>query len=155
MSFVDTVIGGRMPRTVALVFPVLMAACAAAPHPESSESQPCGAAAARVEYLLRERLESHLESTRRGAATGAPELSAEAAEERVKARSDAWTREHRGALVRSCGEWSEDRFRCVMTAPSAAALNHCGLEDFVRSYTDAVISDHAARPLDAFGATRR
>ena len=148
-----------MPRTVALLFPVLMAACAAAPHPESPSESPSESSPAARRRLGSStccasgwsRTRGHEARRRRGR----PELSAEAVEERVKARSDAWTREHRGALVRSCGEWSEDRFRCVMTAPSAAALNHCGLEDFVRSYTDAVISNHAARPLDASGAMRR
>jgi hypothetical protein len=145
-----------MPRVVALIFPVLLAACAAAPRPESRpESQRCEAASARVEYLLHAGLESYLDGMRRYAGARDPELSTEAAEERTKARSDAWVRAHRDGIVRSCDEWSEDRYQCVMTAANAAALKHCGLEEVVRSYTDEVLSDHAARPFDRPGAPGR
>ena len=64
-------------------------------------------------------------------------------------------RKHREALVRSCGDWSEDRYQCVMTAASAAALKHCGLEDYVRGYTDEVLTDYAARPFHRPGAPGR
>jgi hypothetical protein len=145
-----------MPRAVALIFPVLLAACAGAPRAESGpESQRCEAASARVEYLLHSGLESYLDGMRRYAGASDPELSVEAAEERAKARSNAWMREHREALMRSCGEWSDDRYSCVMTSANAAALKHCGLEDFVKSYTDEVVADHAARPLDRPGAPGR
>ena len=42
-----------------------------------------------------------------------------------------------------------------MTAASAAALKHCGLEDYVRGYTDEVLTDYAARPFDCAGAPGR
>lgn len=145
-----------MPRAVALIFPVLLAACAGTPRAESSpQSRRCEAASARVGFLLREGLESYLDGMRRYAAARDPQLSVEAAEERAKARSDAWMREHREALLRSCGEWSDDRYDCVMTSVNAAALKHCGLEDVVKSYTDEVVADHAAQPLDRPGTPGR
>lgn len=145
-----------MPRVVALFFPALLAACATAPRSESHpESQRCQGASARVEYLLHAGLESYLDGMRQYAGARDPELSTAAAEERTKARSDAWTRAHREGIVRTCEEWSEDRYNCVMTAANAAALKHCGLEDVVKSYTDEVVSEHAARPFDRPGAPGR
>ena len=145
-----------MPRIVALVLPALLAACATAPRPQSrAESQRCEAASARVEYLLHTGLETYLDGMSRYAGARDPELSTAAAEERTKARSDAWMKSHRDAVLRSCEEWSDDRYTCVMTADNADRLRHCGLEALVKSYTDEVISEHAARPLDRPGAPGR
>lgn len=143
-----------MPRIVVpLLSLALLAACATAPRSESSPpSQRCGAASARVGYLLNAGLESYLDGLRQYANARDPELSTQAAEERTKARSDAWIRDHRAGVVRSCEEWSEDRYGCVMTASNASMLRHCGLEELVKSYTDEVISAHAARPFDRPGA---
>ncbi|WP_242343972.1 hypothetical protein [Anaeromyxobacter terrae] len=140
-----------MTRVVALLVPFLLAACATAPR---SEARRCEAAADRVDALLRAGLEVYVEGLRRFAAARDPELSTAAAEERVKARSDAWARAHREALVRDCRDWPEERYRCVMAAPDAAALNGCGLEDVVRGYTDEVVSDFATRPFERPGPER-
>jgi hypothetical protein len=145
-----------MPRIVAFVVPVVLVACAGTPRSESRpESQRCEAASARVEYLLHAGLETYLDGMRRYAGARDPELSTAAAEEQTKARSEAWMRAHRDGVLRSCEEWSDDRYTCVMTAQSAATLRHCGLEELVKSYTDEVISEHSARPFDRPGAPQR
>ncbi|WP_242339491.1 MULTISPECIES: hypothetical protein [Anaeromyxobacter] len=140
-----------MTRAVALLVSLLLAACATAPR---SEARRCEGAADRVSALLRAGLETYVDGMRRFAAARDPELSTAEAEERAKASSDAWAGAHREGLARACREWPEERYRCVMSAADAAALNGCGLEEVVRGYTDEVVSDFATRPFDRSGAGR-
>lgn len=114
----------------------------------------CEGAAAHVDALLREGLETYVDSMKRYAAARDPEATTEGAEARVEAHADAWSDAHRPELAHACRSWDEPRYRCVMDARAAAELNGCGLSKVVEAFTDEVVADFATRPLDAPSAPR-
>jgi hypothetical protein len=128
----------------ALIAAALSLACARA---ERAPARGCDAAFDHVDALLRSGLETYVEGMKRYAAARDPEVTTAAAETRVRARADAWSAAHRAPVVGACRGWSEERYRCVLAAADAPSLNGCGLEPVVRSFTDEVVSEFAARPL--------
>jgi hypothetical protein len=114
---------------------------------QRSEARRCDDAFDHVNTLLRAGLDDYVRGVSRFAAARDPQATTSDAEARVRLRADAWSMSERRPFLESCRGWAEDRHRCVSAAREAAALNACGLEPVVRSFTDEVVADFAARPI--------
>ncbi len=133
-----------MSRLLAVAAAALAVACAGA---QRTEARRCDDAFEHVNALLRAGLDDYVRGVSRYAAARDPQASTSDAEARVRLRADAWSMSERRSFLESCRGWAEERHRCVASARDAAALNACGLEPVVRSFTDEVVADFAARPL--------
>ena len=133
-----------MRSLAALLAVALATACARA---ERAPARSCDAVFDHVDGLLRSGLDAYLAGVRRYAAARDPQATTAEAEARARARAEAWSAAHRAGFVDACAAWPEERYRCAVAASDASSLNGCGLEPVVRSFTDEVVSEFAARPL--------
>lgn len=130
---------------LAAVLAVLLAACAGA---QRHGGDRCEQAFAHADGLLRAGLADYVNEMKRYTAARDPQLSTAGAEARVQQKAEAWTAAHHGPAVRECRAWPEERLVCVLEADHASDLGPCGLEALVRTFTDEVVSDFAAKPFD-------
>jgi hypothetical protein len=143
------------PRTLVVVAAAAVALGGCAARQPARASGACEAAFDRADAVLREGLASYVAQMKRYAASRDPGASTAAAEERARARADAWSAALRPEVVDECRRWPEDRLRCVLAAGSPRALSACGLGALVTSFTDEVVASFAARPIDAAGDAAR
>ncbi|HEX9050211.1 MAG TPA: hypothetical protein VF841_06715 [Anaeromyxobacter sp.] len=103
----------------------------------TGEGRSCAAAYDHADGVLRRTLA-------RSVGPAAPgNLGATVEQERLRARMDAWSEQHRQDVVSECGSWAEEQYRCVLGAQSAQALAGCGLGDLVSSFTTDVLGSVA------------
>ena len=134
-------------RTVlACLTPALALACASS---QRGRPEPCEAAAEHADGVLRAALDSYLAQMRAVVAARDPGASTAKAEARARTRADEWSAAQLPRIARECSSWPEERRRCVLSTADAVALKACGLDPVVQSYTDEVLAEFAARPLDA------
>jgi hypothetical protein len=134
-------------RTIAACLAAALAvACAS---PQRGRLDPCEAAAEQADAVLRAALESYLAQMRAVATARDPGASTAKAEARTRERADEWSAANVPEIAGACRTWPEERRRCVASAANAPALKACGIELLVQSYTDEVLGEFAARPLDA------
>jgi len=139
-------------RSLAAAVMLGLAGCAT-PAPRPAES--CDAAFDHADALLREGLATYVGEIRRYAHARDPELSTASAEERAWSRADAWTASRRPGFVAACRSWPGDQVRCVLVADVPRVLSACGLEALVKSFTDDVVAEFAARPVEPAAAPAR
>jgi hypothetical protein len=136
--------GARMYRLSLLAAAALAVACAGPPR---GAARSCDASFDHVDAVLRAGLDDYVREIGRYAAARDPQATTADAVSRVQVRADAWSKTERRPFLEACREWPEERHRCVLAARDAPALNACGLEPLVRSFTDDVVADFAARPI--------
>jgi hypothetical protein len=131
-------------RIAALSLAALAVACATA---QRGRPDPCEATAERVDTILRDGLDGYLAQMRALAAAREPGASTAKAEARARERADTWSAARLGETAAACRGWTDAMRRCVEAAGDAPALNACGLEPLVTSFTDEVVAGFAANPL--------
>jgi hypothetical protein len=143
-------------RALAVTLLIVSSLACASPRARIARSggERCEGAAAHVDALLREGLETYVTQMKRYAAARDPEATTAGSEARVWNHADAWSKAHRPELANACRRWDDAQYRCVMDARAPAALNGCGLASVVDDFTDEVVADFSARPLDSPSASR-
>lgn len=132
-------------RAPAAAVLLLLAACAGA---QRGGGDRCDQAFSHADGLLRAGLAEYVTQMKRYAAARDPEVTTAAAEARVQEKAEAWTSAHRAPTVKECRAWPEERLVCVLGTRHASELGPCGLDALVRSFTDEVVADFAAKPFD-------
>ena len=143
-------------RALTVTLLILSSFACASPRARIARSggERCEGAAAHVDALLREGLETYVTQMKRYAAARDPEATTAGSEARVRTHADAWSKAHQPELASACRTWDDPQYRCVMDARLPADLNACGLAEVVNDFTDEVVADFAAQPLDAPSARR-